>query len=128
MNQLPNIQIKIIPHSEQRYDTAGDYGDGDNSWWFTISETPDWRHSFLVLIHELAERALLEHHNIPVSVVDEFDMVGEGKDHPDPGTLKSAPYWLEHKLATQIEKKLAKMLGVDWGVYDASFDDLEYKP
>ena len=123
---FPRIKIDPIYHPLQKYDTAGDYWELEDSWFVKISIMKDWRWMYLVMIHELVEMALTKHHNIKWEDIDEFDMRGEGKDHPDPGTLKSAPYHNEHMLATQIEKKLAKMLGVDWGEYNAAFEELEY--
>ena len=127
MKHLPNICVEIIDHKSQLYDTAGDYIEDKSGWTVSISECLDWRHEFLVLMHELTEMALTKHHGVDWKDIDEFDMNGEGKDHPDPGTLKSAPYHNEHALATQIEKRLAKMLQVDWQEYNDALDNLEYK-
>jgi hypothetical protein len=41
--------------------------------------------------------------------------------------LRSAPYHNEHVIATQIEKKFAKAMGVDWKEYNEVLDALEYK-
>lgn len=124
---FPNINITPIEHKNQNYETAGDYQEIDDDWFVRISNMPDWRMMYLVMMHELTEMALTKHHNIDWKDIDYFDMVGEGKDHPDPGTLKSAPYHNEHMLATQIEKRLAKMLGVDWNEYNEALDALVYE-
>ena len=121
------IDIAFVDHSRQRYDTAGDFLEVGDWWAIQISKCVDWRHSYLVLMHELTEMALTKHHGVPWESIDVFDMEGGGKDHPDPGTLKSAPYHNEHMLATQIEKRLAKMLGVDWAEYNEALDSMEYK-
>lgn len=128
MDRLPNILSQTIPHSCQDYDTAGDYSECQKMWVVRISQLGNWKHEFLVLIHELVEMALTKEHGVDWKDIDRFDKEGEGANHPDPGTLVSAPYHNEHMLATQIEQKVAKMLGVDWKEYEESFDNLEYKP
>lgn len=126
MKQLMSINILFTNAETMRYATAGDYGETPTGWWLQVVQTTDWRHSFLVTLHELCELALLKHHNISITDVDDFDMNGAGKDHPDPGSLTNAPYHTEHVLATQIEKKFAKYLGVDWKQYNEALDALEY--
>lgn len=121
------IHIKFVPHIFQHYDSAGDFWEDENKWHVRISKTEDWRHSALVLVHEIVEMLLTKHHGVDWKDIDKFDTEGEGKDHPDPGTLTSAPYWLEHSLATQIERKVAKMLNIDWKDYDKALDALEYR-
>jgi hypothetical protein len=122
------INIKFISHLEQRYESHGDYGIEDGKWWFTISKTEDPRHALLVLFHEIAELILVQHHGVPLEAIDHFDMEGEGKDHPDPGTLPSAPYFLEHAVATDLERQMATYLDVDWKAYNAALDAMEYNP
>jgi len=122
----PNeIHIKFIPHHQQDYSTAGDYWGYEDKWHVRISKTEDPKHQALVLIHEIVEMFLTEANGVSWEEIDKFDKTGGGKDHPDPGTLKSAPYHNEHMLATQIEKRVAKMLGVDWKEYNQSLDSLE---
>ena len=127
MDKLPNILVNIIPHNCQKYSTAGNYGSLNDTWWLEITKMKDWRHSYLVMMHELVEMALTVNENIPWEDIDKFDIEGEGKDHPDPGTLNTAPYYLQHKFATLIEEHLASMLGVDWNEYNKALDELEYK-
>lgn len=127
MKHLPSIMSHTIPHNLQQYDTAGDYWQ-HGPWWFVrVSEMGDWRHEALVFIHEFVEMCLTTQHGIDWKDIDQFDKYGEGKDHPDPGTLESAPYHNEHMLAVQMEKKFAKLLRIDWEEYDKSFDKLEYQ-
>ena len=127
MKHLPLIQITSLPHKAQVYDTAGDYGETSTGWLMSVSELPDWRYEACVMIHELAEMCLTKHHKVNWKDIDEFDINGEGKNHPDPGTLESAPYHNEHALATQLEKRFAKMIGVNWSEYNEALDKLEYK-
>lgn len=125
--ELTSINIKFIDNIEQKYETAGDYWQDGDTWQVRISNTPDWRHKVLVMMHELNEMILTTHHNVPWEQIDLFDTEGEGKNHPDPGTLPSAPYHNEHWIATKFEKQLAKLLDVDWKEYEEQLDLLEYK-
>ena len=125
--ELPiGIDVAFINHTSQRYDTAGDYSELGGWWAIQISKTKDPRHAMLVMVHEIVEMILTKQNGVNWSSIDEFDTIGEGKDHSDPGTMPSAPYHNEHMLATQIEKKLAKMMGVDWEEYNQALDEMEY--
>src|ERR1035437_6759679 len=127
MEHLPTTLINVIPHKLQKYDTAGDYEESEGVWVTSISEMEDWRYEALVALHEFVEMVLTKNNGVDWALIDDFDKTGDGKNHPDPGMLKSAPYHNEHMLATQLEKKFAKMLGVDFEEYDNSFERLEYK-
>jgi len=126
METLPDIRINITKHFRQKYDTAGDYEARNGMWYVTISELPDWRHSFLVAIHELVEMACTKHNGVDWKEIDAFDIEGGGKDHPDPGSLEDAPYHKEHMAAEHIERKVAELLGVEWETYNQALDALEY--
>lgn len=124
---LPNITIRTIPHKWQEYDTAGNYFSVGGVWVVFISQLKDWRYEACILIHELVEMFLTRHHGVKWTDIDTFDKEGLGKNIDDPGALWEAPYHNEHKLAEQMEKRLAKMLGVDWEEYNKELDSLEYK-
>jgi hypothetical protein len=130
MEHLPAIESWVIAHKDQKYNTAGDYwetSEGHNGTWaIRLSELSDWRYEFLVLIHELVEMALTKHAGIDWKDIDNFDTIGAGKDHPDPGSLKSAPYYNEHKAAEMVEKIVASALKVKWEEYNQALDALEY--
>ena len=124
-----NIQIKTIPHNEQRYDTVGD-------WWWTpdgdleirVSDMNNWKYETLVAFHELAEVLLCKDRGIKQEDVDNFDIEFE-KNRPEgntdePGNDVNAPYKNEHKLATQLEFILAGGLNVDWDLYDKTVNEL----
>lgn len=125
MRHLPNIEITLIEHSKQAYDTAGDYGKDYAGWWMNVSRMKDWRYEALVSVHELVEMILTTNDKVKWKDIDYFDKKGEGKGHDDPGTLKSAPYFKQHRFATRIEKLLCSELGVDWKEYDESFSKLK---
>lgn len=128
-HNIMNIQIKTIPHNEQRYDTVGD-------WWWTsdgnlevrISDMKNWKYEFLVAFHELAEVMLCKDRNISQESVDSFDIEFEKNriegNIDEPGNSDSAPYQKEHKFATQIEYLMSQELGVDYNDYDNTINNL----
>lgn len=131
MDHLPEIEVWVQDHSEQRYDTAGDYWAEPKiknplKWHVQLSEMTDWRHEFLVLIHELIEMALTTNDNIAWEDIDTFD-TGPGAESDDPGNMPEAPYHEQHVRATYIEQKIAKMLGVDWEEYNKAFELLKWR-
>ena len=126
MKQLPDIDHRVIPHTDQQYDTAGNYWDDGHEWKLRVSRMGDWRYEFLVTIHELIEMALTKHEGIEWEDIDDFDM-NEGKDSDDPGTMPQAPYHRQHMFAMDIEKKLARVLNVNWKKYDSSFAELKWR-
>lgn len=116
------INIGIIPHHEQRYETVGDY-------WYPqsfrqevrISDMQNEDYEFLVLIHELIEAHLCRKRGIKEEDIKAFDEAYEAKrqegDFTEPGDSAEAPYRTEHWFATFIEAQIAEELGVDWEEY-----------
>ncbi len=127
MKHLPNIQFKVIPHGNHRYETVGDYFEdkymgGIDRVNFRVSEMKD-DYEFGVFLHELCEWYLVKKHGIDVEAIDAFDMEYEKNrkkgDTSEPGDSPLAPYHKEHVIATSIEKLfLTKHLKVDWDAYD----------
>lgn len=129
---LPSINIKVIPHSEQRYETVGDYWDDENGVkQIRVSEsTPHYE--FLVAIHELIEAYLVASKGIKIEDIDTFDKEFEKmrSEYPkfigdmEPGDNDSAPYFHEHQMATRVEKWMAQNLGIDWEVYNKAINQM----
>ena len=126
-----NITIKTIPHSEQRYDTAGDWWfDDDGDLQIRVSDVghgpwaPNlgWKFEALIAFHELAEALLCECRGINTDEIDAFDRAfdrdGEPGDEPD------SPYRNEHFFATTVERLLAAELKVDWLEYGKAIEEL----
>jgi hypothetical protein len=119
-----DIEIKMIPHSEQRYATCGDYVEDNDVVRFRVSELGDWKFEYLIAIHELIEYTLARTKGITVAEIDAFDRQFE-KDRDaglhfadeEPGFDPEAPYFREHALATKIERMLAIEMGIDWDDY-----------
>ena len=119
-----NIEIKTIPHQDQRYDTCGDWLiDGDNIT-ILVSDLGDWRLEYLVADHELREALLCRHRGISPKVVDDFDT--SWKSEGEPGDDPQAPYKREHFFATSIERLTAAELDVDWAEYEGKLNALEW--
>lgn len=123
MKHLPRVYSVTIPQKEQLYATSGNYWEEHKNWYVRVSETSDWRYEFLVLLHELVEMALTKRRGIDWNLIDEWDMMGPGKDSDDPGAMEDAPYHKEHMQAESIERQVAEMLGVVWDEYQKALDE-----
>lgn len=133
------IVINTIDHSEQRYPTVGDWFREHNPSLnlclptefdrINVSDMQNEDYEFLVGLHELIEWYLCKKAGVTAAQVDEFDMIFEGdleaqKIYTEPGDDPRAPYFLEHKFATHIEKQMAEQLGIDWETYDKAVEEL----
>lgn len=125
---IKSVHISTIKHKNQRYPTAGDWLYDQNEMKLTIyiSDTGNWREVISVAIHELTEAVLCLDRGVSQKQVDEFDLQfeEEGRDG-DPGDSPDAPYYDEHKVATLIEKMLAKNLRLKWKSYEKHLEDLD---
>ena len=108
-----NLIIKTIQHNEQRYNTVGDWKDGE----VRVSDLGNDNYEFLIGLHELIEMWLCKENGVAEIDVTSFDLafVGVG----EPGDDIKAPYYLEHQFASGIERLVAQQLGVDWLMYEA---------
>lgn len=118
-----NINIKVIPHKQQRYPTCGDYWlDKKGVYQVRISKMSDWRYEFLITFHELFELAWVIFKKVPLRRIDEFDIEFEKRrvkgNTDEPGDDPEAPYYEGHQWATVLEKIAAGFLGVSWARYD----------
>ncbi len=122
-----HAHIKAIPASKQRYPTAGDWEflhhDGIE---VRVTEQFDWRHEFLLGLHELVEAALCKHRGISEEAVTAFDVEFEAQreegNTDEPGDSPFAPYRREHAFAMLIERGVAEELDVDWDAYEAAIE------
>jgi hypothetical protein len=109
---MKKIIIETIPHTEQNYETTGDWHITEDTITIRVSEVNNWKGEFLVGLHELIEVALCLDRNISEEAVTTFDI-----SHPeleDPGIDPQAPYFKEHAVAVRIEQEIAKELNIDW--------------
>lgn len=113
------VIISIIPPSEHRYATSGDWllnPDGDLE--IRVSEMGNLTYSLMVAIHELAEWIVCNHTGVTEAVVDDWDMV-KHPDSDDPGDEPGCPYQPGHNCGVAVERMLCAALGIDWAVYDS---------
>src|ERR1700679_1108234 len=148
------ILIETIPHPSQRYDTCGDWTVSPNgNWHIQVSQLHNWRREVLIAIHELVEMTLCRDKGITAKAVDDFDLwydkalqhlakctAGDVCEECNHGTLKSmtsaeepgdcpdAPYYIQHQIATVVERLLAAQMGVDWLAYEDQVNNLAWNP
>lgn len=122
------IIIETIPHSEQRYDTCGDwYWDEEdhNLLHIKISDLRSF-HPYqtiaLLGVHELVEALGCINRCISQEEVDEFDLAWKGEG--EPGDSPLAPYHLPHQFATFMERRMAEEFSIDWQQYEAAIKKL----
>lgn len=127
-----NILVEVIPHSQQRYKTVGDwfYQEPDTLLIY-VSKMENSNYEYLVAIHEEIEARLCLERGITEKEVSAFDIWYEGRRILDdsncqgePGDHPQAPYRKEHFFATSIERLIAAELNVDWEKYDEAIQNL----
>lgn len=116
------IVIRTLPHSQQRYDTCGDWFNEAGTLCVMVSQLGNQREELLVAIHELVEAVLCIQKGISVEAVDSWDLEFNGQG--EPGDHPAAPYHRQHQIATIIERLLAMEMGVDWKTYEDHIDQL----
>jgi hypothetical protein len=134
------IDWRTIPHSEQRYETCGDYWEDGDTVHFRSSKLSDAKYEWLVFLHELVEYFLCRFAGIVLSDIDDFDVAYEKarddeatcapcgcKIQAEPGFDKHAPYHWQHFFADNIERLTAWALGVNWIAYEREVDSLSLK-
>jgi len=129
-----DIDIRTIPHNEQRYPTVGDWQTPEEGFvgvTIVVSQMPDERYEFLVAIHELIEYFLAKRRGISAKDVTVFDIhfesnrpEMEAKGFIEPGDHPSCPVYHEHQIAGIVERLLAHELEVNWRSYDDYIESL----
>lgn len=117
------VTVDAVDHCDQRYNTVGDWEvtPGDTLK-ITVSYLGNRNLEALVAVHELVEAILCLHRGVMPEAVDKFDKDFDGEG--EPGDDPKAPYHREHVFATEVERMLAKELGVDWDAYGAAIAKL----
>lgn len=126
---MRTLKVQVIPHEQQRYNTAGDYfTDVNGVEQFRISLLSENKFEHLAMIHEIVERVLTFHAGVTNEAVDEFDISFEKRRATEilgePGDDPTAPYYRMHQIATIVERIVAAELGVDWHRYELALNDL----
>ncbi|MES2006869.1 MAG: hypothetical protein V4436_02040 [Patescibacteria group bacterium] len=116
------IEIKTIPHNEQRYDTVGDYWEDAEGAHIRVSAMEDLRYEYLVAIHELVEYFLVKLAGVSIDTIDSFDKNFEDArlsgNEDEPGDDLQSPYFMQHQVATMVERICAFAMGVLWAEYE----------
>jgi len=120
------IHIETIPHSQQKYETVGNYWiDESGVLQIRVSDMGNDDFNFLVGIHEMIEFYLTMKRGIPESTITAFDIefekeraIGMQDDYAEAGNDPFCPYKQEHFFATTIERLMAAELKIDWNEYD----------
>ena len=117
---MREINIKFIPHEEQRYSTCGNYWkDKNGNIQIRVSILNNKNMENLVALHELVECLLIYERNIPEESITLFDIAfDESGSLGEPGDSKESPYRKEHFFATSLERLMAGELNVDWNDYE----------
>ncbi len=137
LKHLPKIVIEAIPHDSQRYETCGDwFYDDSGTLHIKVSETTP-KYEFLVALHELVEAMLCNFKGVKEQDVTNFDVKFEEmrESYPnivgdkEPGEEDAAPYVHEHRIASRIERFIARdMLGAnpdeEWRRYEETINKL----
>lgn len=124
------IDIKVIPHNQQRYETVGDwyFNSDNNRLTIRVSSMRNKKYEFLVAIHEQIEAMLCIERGICEKEITLFDIAFEARreegNTDEPGDDPKAPYKNEHFFATSLERLMAAELGVDWRKYDEAVNAL----
>jgi hypothetical protein len=130
---VKGIEIKFIPHNDQRYETVGDYWlDKSGIMQIRASAMGDIRYSWLVVIHEIVEIILCLWRGIPepkIKAFDErFEVARAEGNEDEPGDDLKAPYQNEHCVATGVERLMCALLGVKWKHYEKECNSLCQQP
>lgn len=125
------IDLQVIPHKSQRYETIGDYWWEGEDLYIRVSDLGNERMNWLVGIHEYVEAMLCKFHMIAEPLCMAFDKHFEAKrlsdrgvDYDEPGNDPLAPYYKQHQMATIVEGLMANELNVDWEKYGKIVDSL----
>jgi hypothetical protein len=137
---MRTILIDTIPHKDQNYDTAGNYGEVKlgHVTWFTISNMNNWRYEAAVALHEQYEYFLCKRDGVNLKSIDRFDEAYEKArvaktkapcgckptKASEPGNDIHAPYHFQHVAATKMERKFIFDIGEDWNEYDEKVNSL----
>jgi len=119
---LPSVTVHVVPHAEQRYDTAGDWQWKDGGLVVAVSDLGNSRFNLLVAAHEVTEALLCKRDGVTEAEVDAWDLAHLNED--EPGEVEGCPYFTQHAEASLVERELADLMRVDWKEYGRAFERL----
>jgi hypothetical protein len=128
------INIRVIPHSDQAYRTVGNYWyDKEGILQIRVSDMKNPKYHMLVILHEIIEQFITENDNPPIEekTITDFDLfyeksrdLGLVPELSEPGFSHESPYRKHHTISCGIEMVLAALVGVDWLEYDKAVNEL----
>lgn len=121
------VKIKIIPHSEQRYDTCGDWEFIDGTLFIRVSDSGNPKMNFLVAHHEYTEAMLCFFNGVTTKDVDNYDFKHPESGGDDFSLCPDAPYHTYHNDALSIEWLLSRILNVNWEIYSKVLNKMGWK-
>jgi len=125
------INIEVIPHNEQSYETVGDWRiDEKGVLQIRVSRLSKAKYSALIAIHELVE-VLIEsvrrvgHLKVPPKLVEDTDLFDknyeysrpEDDEDSEPGAEPDCPVYQGHMAASAIEYIAAMILAINYNEY-----------
>lgn len=134
-----NIEIRFVDHSEQRYNTVGDweylpapFEGAERTLRVTVSRTGSWQSSVAIAIHELIEGVLCVENGVAQYEVDTYDKGFEilYTEHPErfasdePGDSPDAPYYVQHGVASVCERLVTNAMHLSWPEHEARLEQL----
>jgi hypothetical protein len=128
--RISRIEINTLPHARQRYPTAGDWWEepAGNETALVIRISRITTRSILeypLMIHELVEALLCHAAGIPDAAVDDWDFAHR---ESDPGLDPSCPYHTQHLVATDMEYRMVRALGIPEPYYNETLQSLDAEP
>jgi len=123
ISAAPSITVNVIPHGTGRYSTVGDWQWQDGGLVVTVSDLGDHRFNLLVAAHEMTEALLSKRDGVTEQEVDAWDLAH--LDAEEPGEVAGCPYHTQHAEASQVERWLADLMGIDWDAYSQAFERLD---
>ena len=115
------FNIVTIKHKHQRYNTIGDWFDGEKGTFINVSELANRDYEFLIMIHEMIEAYICRRTGVTQKEVDKFDF--KSKDD-EPGDNPKAPYHAAHMFASAIERLIACNFGINWQQYEKKIEEV----
>jgi hypothetical protein len=121
------INIEIISHSKQRYETPGDYWvDENGDVQVRVSELGNETFEAAIFIHELIEFFLIRKKGTPTEPeimafdieFEKYRKLGKVNQHDEPGFSENSPYRQEHTIATACEMAFIGASGESWNNYE----------
>ena len=115
---IDRVVIEIVDHSEQRYNTVGDWTLQGGLLTIRASRMPDDLH-WPIVDHEMAEARWCARNGVSQGQVDEFDAKFELTAHGnlEPGDDHRAPYYEGHQIGIIVEKMAVLEMGWSWAEY-----------